>query len=104
MGKGSCRSYGGVNLFQALSDCAPLLEGFGGHALAAGFTVREENIPALAQSLRRAVAGQLEGTVPLSVLRGGRRRDLRPADRGERPGSGPSGALRHGQPPAGPGA
>ena len=69
MGKGSCRSYGGVNLFQALSDCAPLLEGFGGHALAAGFTVREENIPALAQSLRRAVAGQLKGTVPLSVLR-----------------------------------
>ena len=56
VGKGSCRSWGGVNLFELLSGCAPLLESFGGHALAAGFTVREENIPALAQTLRRAAA------------------------------------------------
>ena len=55
LGKGSCRSWGGVNLFELLKESAPLLENFGGHALAAGFTVREENIPALAQSLRRAV-------------------------------------------------
>ena len=55
MGKGSCRSWGGVNLFQMLQSCAPLLESFGGHAMAAGFTVREENIPALADALRRAV-------------------------------------------------
>ena len=58
MGKGSCRSWGGVNLFDALQACAPLLENFGGHAMAAGFTVREENIPALAQALGRAVAEQ----------------------------------------------
>ena len=58
MGKGSCRSWGGVNLFEALQSCSPLLESFGGHALAAGFTVREENIPALAEALRRAVATQ----------------------------------------------
>ena len=56
VGKGSCRSWGGVNLFDLLSRCAPLLENFGGHALAAGFTVKEENIPALAEALRRAVA------------------------------------------------
>lgn len=55
MGKGSCRSWGGVNLFELLKTCAPLLENFGGHAMAAGFTVRAENIPALAQALRRAV-------------------------------------------------
>ena len=36
----------GFNLFRALEACADLLEGFGGHALAAGFTIREENIPA----------------------------------------------------------
>ena len=36
MGKGSCRSYGGFNLFDALSACSGCLEGFGGHALAAG--------------------------------------------------------------------
>lgn len=51
MGKGSCRSWGGVNLFETLQECSDLLEGFGGHALAAGFTVRQGNIPALAQRL-----------------------------------------------------
>ena len=60
VGKGSCRSWGGVNLFELLQACAPLLENFGGHALAAGFTVREENIPALAQALRGLLAGREE--------------------------------------------
>ena len=55
MGKGSCRSWGGVNLFGLLQRCSSLLESFGGHALAAGFTVREENIPALRAALVRAV-------------------------------------------------
>jgi len=45
-GKGSCRSYGGINLFALLEDCAGLLESFGGHELAAGFTIAQENIPA----------------------------------------------------------
>ena len=45
-GKGSCRSCGGFNLFEALSACSELLEGFGGHALAAGLTIRRENIDA----------------------------------------------------------
>ncbi len=43
-GKGSCRSFGGFNLYNALSACADVLEGFGGHALAAGLTIRRENI------------------------------------------------------------
>lgn len=47
MGKGSCRSAGGISLFQGLESVAELLEGYGGHAMAAGFTVKEENIPAL---------------------------------------------------------
>lgn len=46
MGKGSCRSWGDFNLFRALEQCADLLDGFGGHDLAAGFTIREEQIPA----------------------------------------------------------
>ncbi len=45
-GKGSCRSCGGFNLFEALSACSDYLEGFGGHALAAGLTIRRENIDA----------------------------------------------------------
>ena len=45
-GKGSCRSCSGFNLFEALSACSDYLEGFGGHALAAGLTIRRENIDA----------------------------------------------------------
>ena len=45
-GKGSCRSFGGFNLYHALAACSDLLEGFGGHALAAGLTIRRENIAA----------------------------------------------------------
>ena len=66
--KGSCRSWGGINLFELLEECAPLLESFGGHALAAGFTVREERIPALAQALAQAVAERAQGTELPSVL------------------------------------
>ncbi len=51
VGKGSCRSVGELSLFQALQEAQDLLEGFGGHAMAAGFTVREENIPALRRRL-----------------------------------------------------
>ena len=68
MGKGSCRSWGGVNLFELLTRCGDLLEGFGGHALAAGFVVREENIPALARRLRQGVLDQQAGQEPPSVL------------------------------------
>ncbi len=68
MGKGSCRSWGDINLFELLSSCSGLLENFGGHALAAGFTVKEENIPALARALRRAVADSCHGQALPSVL------------------------------------
>lgn len=45
-GKGSCRSFGGFNLFAALERCAHLFDAYGGHEMAAGFTIPEENIPA----------------------------------------------------------
>jgi single-stranded-DNA-specific exonuclease len=43
-GKGSCRSNGGFSLFEALEQCSDLLDTFGGHALAAGFTIPEQNL------------------------------------------------------------
>ncbi len=55
-GKGSCRSFGGFNLFAALEQCAPLLEGYGGHELAAGFSIRRDNIPAFRAALAQLVA------------------------------------------------
>lgn len=42
--KGSCRSIEGFSLFDALSDSSDLLVRFGGHTLAAGFSVADENI------------------------------------------------------------
>ena len=51
MGKGSCRSYGGFNLFAALEECRDILENFGGHELAAGFTIRQEMIPAFREKM-----------------------------------------------------
>ena len=68
MGKGSCRSWGGVNLFHLLTQCQDLLEGFGGHAMAAGFTVREENIPALEHRLRQLVLEERAGEELPSLL------------------------------------
>ncbi|SFH37551.1 exonuclease RecJ [Desulfotomaculum arcticum] len=43
-GKGSARSIEGFNLYQALEFCADTLLGFGGHAMAAGFSVETGKI------------------------------------------------------------
>ena len=51
LGKGSCRSYGGFNLFDALSACSEHLLGFGGHALAAGLNIRKENLASFREAL-----------------------------------------------------
>ena len=67
-GKGSCRSYGGFNLFAALESCADLLDGFGGHELAAGFTIPEANIEAFRQRMNRYVRSASGGELPVSSL------------------------------------
>ena len=51
-GKGSCRSVPGFDLFKALGACSQYLEGFGGHALAAGLSIKSENL----ENFRRAFA------------------------------------------------
>ncbi len=43
-GKASSRSYGGFNLFASLQELSHLLVGYGGHELAAGFTILRSNI------------------------------------------------------------
>ncbi len=67
-GKGSCRSFGGFNLFAALEQCAPLLEEYGGHELAAGFSIREENIPAFRTAMARLVSGYAHGEPMVNSL------------------------------------
>ncbi|MBI4217027.1 MAG: single-stranded-DNA-specific exonuclease RecJ [Chloroflexi bacterium] len=65
--RGSARSIPEFDLIAALRQCAPLLERFGGHRLAAGFTIANVNLGAFQQQLGGLAAGQLSGL------------DLRPA-------------------------
>jgi single-stranded-DNA-specific exonuclease len=60
LARGSGRSASGVNLIAALTDCAHLLAGYGGHPGAAGFSIESERIPELRTALSRAVAAQVE--------------------------------------------
>lgn len=43
-GKGSCRSYGGFNLYDALEHCSDTLVSFGGHFCAAGLNILKDRI------------------------------------------------------------
>ena len=67
-GKGSCRSWGGFNLFAALENCKDLLLGFGGHELAAGFTIEEANIPAFRERMNDYARSFQGDAAPVSVL------------------------------------
>lgn len=51
VGRGSGRSIKSFHLFNALRSCEEVLDQFGGHAQAAGLTVREENIPLLREKI-----------------------------------------------------
>ena len=58
LGKGSGRSIEGLNLVEALSCCAERLDKFGGHEMAAGLALHEENFGLFAEAFRKA-AGEL---------------------------------------------
>ncbi len=64
MGKGSCRSTGSFNLFEALNSCSDCLEGFGGHAMAAGVTVRRSRIEELRERLSEYYRAHPDESVP----------------------------------------
>ena len=68
VGKGSCRSYGSFNLFAALEECQDLLLGFGGHELAAGFTIEREKIPAFRAKMNECARNYFGSEPPVSEL------------------------------------
>lgn len=49
--KGSARSIEGYNMFESLLKCSDLLERFGGHIMAAGMSLKKENIVSLNERL-----------------------------------------------------
>ena len=67
-GKASSRSYGGFNLFSSLSTLAPLLESYGGHELAAGFTIHKDNISAFRQEICKLARAFYSDDTPRTVL------------------------------------
>lgn len=56
--KGSGRSVNGFNLFGALEHCSDLLEKFGGHELAAGLTIKADNIEAFRKKINECSKDQ----------------------------------------------
>ncbi len=59
--RGSARSIPEFNIIAALDECADLLVRHGGHAAAAGFTVTNEQYPALHARLRAIAERELRG-------------------------------------------
>ncbi len=60
LGKGSGRSIPGISLVEALDSCRDLIEAGGGHEMAAGVSVREENLEAFREALIRSVMAQAD--------------------------------------------
>ena len=42
--KGSCRSIGGYDIVNALHECSDILDNYGGHPMAAGLSIKEQNL------------------------------------------------------------
>jgi len=57
--QGSCRSIPEFNLVSALGKCRNLLSSFGGHPLAAGFTIPRQNLAQLEERLLNLATSQL---------------------------------------------
>jgi single-stranded-DNA-specific exonuclease len=61
--QGSFRSIPAVNIIEAIERCGNLLVKFGGHAQAAGLTIKNENLEAFYEKLNGIIERQLEGIV-----------------------------------------
>jgi single-stranded-DNA-specific exonuclease len=59
--RASCRSIPAFHITRALDQCAELLVRHGGHSMAAGFTVRNQNLEELVIKLRMIAEEQLSG-------------------------------------------
>ncbi len=63
--KGSGRSIAQIDLYQALDECKNELKQFGGHRMAAGFSLLPEQLPKLAAAFDKAVCKQLGEQKPV---------------------------------------
>lgn len=56
---GSARSVPGFDIYEVVSDCADLLDSFGGHTQAVGLTLKQENIEPFKQRFEEVVARRI---------------------------------------------
>ena len=80
--RGSARSIEGFHLVDCLRDCAPLLHRFGGHAMAAGLTVRSSRFAELKGCLEAYAAARLNGDAfsrPVRIEASAAFADLKPS-------------------------
>lgn len=61
--QGSFRSIPSINIIEAIEECGELLVKFGGHAQAAGLTIKNENLEAFYEKLNGIIEKKLEGVV-----------------------------------------
>ena len=67
-GKASSRSFGGFNLFASLTALSDLLESYGGHELAAGFTISRSQIPAFRKAVCELAAAYYSDDTPRTCI------------------------------------
>ena len=67
-GKASSRSFGGFNLFASLTALSDLLESYGGHELAAGFTISRDQIGEFRKQICQRAAAYYSDSGPRTVL------------------------------------
>jgi len=68
-GKGSCRSIASVHIAEALARCGDLLPKHGGHAMAAGFSIKAKDVDPFRDRLDGIVQEMLGGLRPIPTLR-----------------------------------
>ncbi|MDD5090853.1 MAG: single-stranded-DNA-specific exonuclease RecJ, partial [Candidatus Wallbacteria bacterium] len=67
-GRASARSITGFALHRELAECSELLEKFGGHEMAAGFTIKNENISRFIEKFQTLITRNLGENLPDPVL------------------------------------
>ena len=66
--KGSCRSIADYDIVEALNQCSDLLDNFGGHPMAAGLSIKEENITAFNKAINEHAIKTITKSLTPSIL------------------------------------
>ncbi len=67
-GRGSARGLSGIHLYEAMTRCEEFLVTFGGHRMAAGLTLKREDLDNFRKSFSKAIAEQIEQGAPGKVF------------------------------------